>query len=259
MFAWVRKLFAPAALPTATLYRIQYDVTSTFPELQRTIAAGRRAMYGFKSGSYMSVMRELSQFMEATFGKDSAEQKAVLPSPLVCAKCTTLFPDSWKIRAGLGGGGAPCPGCGGDDALLVLLVYRPEDITDADVAALREYWQSKGEDIDSIQRKLENGLQELKKNPFYFGMQELWLARSHVSQKVADSTAPNDAELKAMFNELAAKATMEIVIMESTTGRQLSERDRFNSIMSRIHDGLNKKLPRPLSNEEFTSLMNRTT
>jgi hypothetical protein len=175
---------APSApLPTGTLFGIEYHIASTFPELRGGLAEGKRVMFRFNCTNYMAVMRDLSQSMEAAFGATSPEKNGVLPSPIVCPKCTTLFPDSWKVRATIGGGGATCPGCGNDEALLVLLIYRPEDITDADVRALSDYWRSKGEEKKVIEGRLKDALRELKKNPYYFGMQELWLARNFAARQ----------------------------------------------------------------------------
>lgn len=256
MLAFLKSFFAPRPAPTAWLYRVEYDVTSTLPQLLSSLKAGRPAMYRFNSGNYMAVSKAVLQFMEKSFGADSPERNAVLPSPIVCEKCTTLFPETWKVHAALGGGGAPCPGCGGASALLVLTVYRPEEITEKDVAALAEYWESKGEDAESVQARLEGALEKLKENPSRFGMQELWLARNFASQKAADAAAPNREQLEAMFVNLMLKKTMEFVVAEKMGGQKLSEKDRYNRVMNFVHSELNKTLPKPLTNEQFDELKN---
>ena len=104
----------PAPPPTimeppvkAWLYRTEYDITSTYADLQRILTVGRPAIFRFKCTAYWPVIRELSEFMTSAFGKDSPEQQAAILSPVICPKCTTLFPDTWALR--LQGDGSPLP------------------------------------------------------------------------------------------------------------------------------------------------------
>jgi hypothetical protein len=216
-----RELLPPAPLPTASLYGTEYWVASDLEEMRRVLDARKPLMFRFKVATYMATMRELMQFMESRFGKNSSEQQAVLASPLVCPGCNTLFPDSWKVHASLGGGNASCPACKNQEALLVLQVNRPEDITEDDVEALRRYWRSqavkwwKSKNYPECQcsysmacdyvksgdgyflsgriycnkcaeDKLRSALRALRNNPSYFGMDELRLARNFMAQQQSD-------------------------------------------------------------------------
>ena len=187
MFAWLKKLFAPAALKTASLYGVEYHIATTFSQLHGALAEGKSVMYRYNCTDYMGEMRKLIKAMGPVYGEQSREVSAVLSSPVVCPKCTTLFPDSWKLSAGMasmnGGKNYGCPGCGHPEALLVFVVQRPEDITEADVVALGAYWRSKGQAPEAVESKMTVALQKLKENPSHYGGMELWLARNYAKQQ----------------------------------------------------------------------------
>ncbi len=72
------------------------------------------------------------------------------------------------------------------------------------------------------------------------------------------SNSPPDS-IDTLFLKFQAECIMDIVVLEATSGRRFTEKDRYNEVMHRVRLMLTKALGREIRNEELTAIMNRSS
>jgi hypothetical protein len=126
----------------ATIDGAQLRVSTTANTLCNALDSEKRAIFRFQISNYVALMAELTQTLQAHYGAKSPEAGAIVSAPVHCADCLTVFPDTWKLAAMLGTNEpSVCSKCQSRQAFLVIAVFRPDDVTEADVAALGRYWR----------------------------------------------------------------------------------------------------------------------
>jgi len=293
MFKWLQALFAPATLPVATVMGRTYTVVAVLDQLKRGMDSEHPVLYRFNTAEYTDTLKQLADFMAATYGEQTPERDAVTGSPKLCSKCMAVFSETWGVPSAFGAR-EMCPNCGHDVAYIALDVFRPEDISKDDIEAIKAFYERQaatfwanaesehvecptgracdGTRIERGQGYLRAGslacercideilggcLDKLKEDPYYLG-NDLWLSRMTTDPGADADVNLDDPKLKAAYREAQMQATMTVVAQEKMSGTSFSEEQRFNQIMSLTHNALREK-GYPLSVEQFTHLMNNTS
>lgn len=220
---------AAGAVARVTLDGTEFQLANNIDALYAAIEVEGRGVLRFRSLTYGNVLAELVQRLETRYGPMSRQYRDSVPSPLLCAGCLWEFPGSYKMslqapemfadRSVIGatpgfdqfGRSGVCPQCGSNEGLLVYECFLPEQISEADIEAIRRYWRelaqawrksqqrSQGicndcnDDIaqgqgylfgtdlicENCVRKglLTEGLESLRNNPHYYGSALLRKAR----------------------------------------------------------------------------------
>jgi hypothetical protein len=215
---------SPDSTAGITIDGTKFPLADSVDALCMAIETGGRGALRFPIATYPSVFTLLGQWAEERYGRESQQFSQVAAASLVCAGCLGKFPDHFKIgllmRYTRVSGAAPgfdqfsksgiCPQCGSDEALLVYEYVPPEEVSEADIYAIRRYWQeraltwwrnqSRSQAIcdfcsttiarnqgylfsdrliceECVQKTLANALNDLKRNPDYYGTGLLRKAR----------------------------------------------------------------------------------
>jgi len=73
------------------------------------------------------------------------------------------------------------------------------------------------------------------------------------------SCSLSDAELETAYIRALPAATMKMISWRAASGTEVSEDDQRKAIEANVHSELNRTLARPLSDAEFTVLVNKIT
>lgn len=220
MFTWLQKLFETPPLPVTTVMGKTYSVVGALYHLKRAMDSEHPVLYRFNTAQYTDELKLLANFMDANFGSHTPERAAVTGSPKVCSKCLSVFSEMWGVRS-VYGEHETCPNCGHDVAYIALDIFRPEDISQHDIDAIKVFyklratnWWNDAEskhvscstqracDGTQIERGygylragsiacdlciddiLDGCLDELKGNPYYLG-NDLWFSRITIASCTA--------------------------------------------------------------------------
>lgn len=141
-----------------TIDGIDFRLTESLDEFLSSIDEKGRGVIRFQTNKYRGVLSGLRGRLKDRYGECSPQFSQCSHTQLFCAGCLWEFPPSHVVSLALphlsgriGGYTAPgyaefgrsaaCSQCGTDDALLVYEVFSPDQITAADVEAIREYWR----------------------------------------------------------------------------------------------------------------------
>ncbi len=136
----------------------KFQLVDSVDTLCAAIEAEGRGVLRIRSVRYGDVLAELAQKLEKRYGRMSRQYQDSIPSSLLCAGCMWEFPGSYQLSlqspemfGGMVFGATPgfdqfgksgiCPQCGSDESLLVYECFPPEQITEADIEAIRRYWR----------------------------------------------------------------------------------------------------------------------
>jgi len=201
----------------ATIDGARLRVSATPSALCNALDCDGRAIFLFKVPNYAAVLGKLTTTLQTRYGAGAREAKAIVSAPVRCANCLTEFSESWRLAVVLGSREPTvCPSCQSNQAYLIIAVFRQEDVSEADVAALAQYWRSEAAAMwaaypkathapcsfcpdDALiprpqgyatapghmtcercgEKMLSEALENLRKDPDYYGMGLLQKLRNH--------------------------------------------------------------------------------
>lgn len=209
----------------------RFAVRERVDEFMAAVPAERRIALRLRTVRYTTVYYEdLRAEFAARYAEKSPEYRAFYYAQLYCAGCGWEFPGSYtmSLTGAMGSysgvsGAMPghaefgrtgrCTRCGSEESFLAYECFRPEEIDEDDVAALRRYWAESarrwwsdtgrrngicdtcsarqvtpGESYltsggtymlcsGCVEKRLADALENLRDNPYYFGVSELRRAR----------------------------------------------------------------------------------
>jgi hypothetical protein len=153
---------SPSPSFTLTFEDTKFALVRDVPALMQAIEASRCGALRFSILEYRQIRRQLQQSLREQFGQLSRAYMDLVFAPLHCAGCLWEFPDSYRDSLFLGpaqqqegvsnAGDMPgsrefaqtgvCPLCGCSECVMLYEYYQLESIGQADIEAIRRYWQS---------------------------------------------------------------------------------------------------------------------